>query len=226
MENENNIGTHAVTNKTLSELDDEKEKEALRKLEAVMFVTGRFLTMQELISYSDINPILLKELLEKLSAKFENDESSALQIIRKNDLWKMDVKQEYSDIIHRLATGRSEFTKAEKETLAIIAYKHPIKQSVVIKIRGNKAYDHIKKYVELGLVNKKKVGHTNELTLSEEFYDYFGVGTENEGEIKDIPKVDVEELEEKIEEAEKEEDGEEEKTNSLNPPPTPTHPPD
>ena len=86
MENEDNIGTHAVTNKTLSELDDEKEKEALRKLEAVMFVTGRFLTMQELISYSDINPILLKELLEKLSAKFENDESSALQIIRKNDL--------------------------------------------------------------------------------------------------------------------------------------------
>jgi len=138
----------------------------------------------------------------------------------------MDVRQEYTNIINKFATGTSEFTKAEKETLAIIAYKHPIKQSVVIKIRGNKAYDHIKKYVELGLVNKKKVGHTNELTLSEEFYDYFGVGTENEGEIKDIPKVDVEELEEKIEEAEKEEDGEEEKTNSLNPPPTPTHPPD
>ena len=50
-----------------------------------------------------------------------------------------------------------------------------MKQSVLIKIRGNKAYDHVKKFTEMGLVNKKKTGHTSELTLSEDFYDYFQI---------------------------------------------------
>ena len=181
----NKLGKTAI-----EELDEEKELEALRRLEAVLFVSGRFLSLQELISYTDTNPIILRELLEKLCDKYENDEASALQIVNKNNLYKMDVKIEYNDIINRLATGRSEFTKAEKETLAIIAYKQPIKQSVVIKIRGNKAYDHIKKYVDLSLIKKKKLGHTNELTLSDEFYDYFGMTGSEEGQVKEIPRIE------------------------------------
>ena len=87
----------------------------------------------------------------------------------------MDVKPEYQHIINKLATGNTEFAKAEQETLAIIAYKQPIKQSVIIKIRGNKAYDHVKKFFDLGLIKKKKTGHTYELSLSDEFYDYFNI---------------------------------------------------
>ena len=166
-----------VSSKTANEIDEAKEKEDLKKLEAVFFVSGRFLTMQELISLSDLNPIILNELIEKLQEKYNDD--FAIEVIHKGDggvdMWKMDVKQEYSDIINKIATGSSEFGNAEKETLAIIAYKQPIKQSVIIKIRGNKAYDHIKKFVELGLLRKKKFGHTNELSLADEFYDYFNV---------------------------------------------------
>ena len=130
--------------------------------------------MRELISLSDLNPIIIQELIEKLQEKYEKQES-AIEIIEKNNMWKMDVQQEYSYIINKLATGSSEFSKAEQETLAIIAFKHPIKQSVVIKIRGNKAYEHIKKFADLKLIKKKKMGHTNELRLSDDFYDYFGV---------------------------------------------------
>ena len=163
-----------ITSKTIEEIDEAREKEDLRKLEAIFFVSGRFLSMQDLISFSDLNPILLTDLLEKLKEKYDNIDS-ALQIVEKNGLWKMDVKSEYSDIINKLATGSSEFTRAEQETLAIIAYKQPIKQSVIVKIRGNKAYDHIKKFVGLTLIRKKKIGHTYELSLSNDFYDYFGV---------------------------------------------------
>ena len=52
-----------------------------------------------------------------------------------------------------------------------------MKQSVLIKIRGNKAYDHVKRFVEMGLVNKKKIGHTSELSLSDSFYDYFNLNS-------------------------------------------------
>jgi len=183
-----------VSSRTLDEIDDEKEKDALKKIEAVLFVSGRFLNLPELISYTDLNPILLRELLEKLGEKYEKNDS-ALTIVKKSDMWKMDIKQDYSNIVSKLATGSSEFSKAEKETLAIIAYKQPIKQSVVIKIRGNKAYDHIKKYVDLDLIKKKKVGHTNELTLSEEFYDYFNV-QEKDKSINNLDNKDVQDSEE------------------------------
>jgi len=167
------------TSKTIKEIDETREKDDLKILEAVFFISGRFLNMQELISMSNLNPIILGDLIERLKDKY-NKEDSALEIIEKNGLWKMDVRQEYSNIINRLATGSAEFSKAEQETLAIIAYKQPIKQSVIIKIRGNKAYDHIKKFNDLELIKKKKTGHTHELSLSEDFYDYFNVsGSEN-----------------------------------------------
>lgn len=166
-----------VTSRTIDEVDTAREKEDMRKLEAIFFVSGRFLSMPELVSLSELNPVIIKNLIERLQEKYERD-NSAIEIIERNEMWKMDVKREYSNIINKLATGSSEFTKAEQETLAIIAFKQPIKQSVIIKIRGNKAYDHVKRFVELGLVKKKKSGHTNELSLSDEFYDYFSV---NEG---------------------------------------------
>ena len=130
--------------------------------------------MKELISLSDMNPIIIKELLERLQEKYDETDS-AIQIIEKSGAWKMDVRQNFSSVINRLATGSSEFSRAEQETLAIIAFKQPIKQSVIIKIRGNKAYEHIKKFVDLGLIKKKKTGHTYELNLRDEFYDYFNI---------------------------------------------------
>lgn len=162
------------TSKTINEIDEAKEKENLKKLEAIFFVSGRFLSMQELISLSDFNPIIIRELIEKLQEKYDKKES-AIEIIEKNNIWKMDVRQEYSSIINKLATGSAEFSKAEQETLAIIAFKQPIKQSVIIKIRGNKAYEHIKKFTNLGLIKKKKIGHTYELSLRDDFYDYFSI---------------------------------------------------
>ncbi|HEA46286.1 MAG TPA: SMC-Scp complex subunit ScpB [Candidatus Pacearchaeota archaeon] len=167
-----------VGSETVREIDELGEKEALKKLEAIMFVSGRFLNMKDFVSLSDLNPIMIRETLEKLKDNYDNEET-AIMIVHKGEggesMWKMDVKPDYMYVVNRIATGNSEFSKAEQETLAIIAFKQPIKQSVLIKIRGNKAYDHIKKFKELGMIKKKKEGHTYELSLSDDFYDYFNV---------------------------------------------------
>jgi len=164
-----------LTKKTLEEIDSSQEIENTKKVEAALFISGRFLSIQELLTLTDVNPILLKKILSDLEDKYKD---SGIEIVKRDNLWKMDVAPEYTNIINKLATGSSEFSKAEQETLAIIAYKQPMKQSVLVKIRGNKSYDHIKRFTELGLINKKKLGHTAELTLSEQFYDYFHVGKE------------------------------------------------
>lgn len=160
-----------MENQTTSSAESQKKKN-LKLLEAIFFVSGKYLSMSELIALSNLDPATISELIESLKRKY-NGRDSAIVLIEKNGLWKMDVCPEYSWIAHKYAGGSSEFSKAEQETLAIIAYKQPIKQSIVVKIRGNKAYDHIKKFVELNLVKRKKMGHTWELELTEEFYNYF-----------------------------------------------------
>ena len=184
--NESKIPIHpkplSVSVETIEEIDYAKQKENLKKIEAIFFVSGKFLTIPELISLTDLNPIVLRDLIDRLKDKYSK-EDSAIAIIEKNGMWKMDVRPEYYNILNKLAGGRSEFTKAEQETLAIIAFKQPIKQSVIIKIRGNKAYEHIKKYSDLELIRKKKLGHTHELNLSDDFYDYFSVAESSEGNV-------------------------------------------
>lgn len=157
---------------SIEELDKSLEEESTKKVEAALFIAGKFMSIQELVALTDVNPILLKKILEDLSDSYKD---SGIEIINKNNLWKMDVAAEYVGMVNRLAGGTSEFTKAEQETLALIAYKQPLKQSIVIKIRGNKAYDHIRSFVERGLINKKRMGHTSELTLNENFFDYFSM---------------------------------------------------
>ena len=199
-----------VSSKTLEEIDEYREKKDLKRLEAVFFISGKFLNMQEIISLTDLNPIIIRELIEKLQEKYEKNDS-AVEIVEKNGLWKMDVKQEYSDIINKLATGSAEFSKAEQETLAIIAFKQPIKQSVIIKIRGNKAYEHIKKFADLNLLRKKKEGHTHILTLAEDFYDYFSVMEKSDEENENIREKAGEENENAEEEGKNNEKMKEEK---------------
>lgn len=161
---------------TIDDIDEGIEKENVRKVEAALFLSGKFMSLQELVALTDVNPILLRKILEDLKDDYKE---SGIEVINKENYWKMDASSEFSWMVNKLATGSSEFSKAEQETLAIIAYKQPMKQSVLIKIRGNKGYDHIKKYYEMGLITKKKAGHTWELNLSDSFYDYFNI---NRGE--------------------------------------------
>lgn len=169
-----------ITSSTVDEIDDEfinKEKNAEELVEASLFIAGRFLNMQDLIMLTDLNQIMIKEILFNLSKKHS---TGGLRVIERNNSYKMDIAPKYHYLINKLATGNTEFTKAEQETLAIIAYKQPIKQSIIIKIRGNKSYDHIKKFSNLGLVVVKPIGHTCELSLSEEFYEYFNIHQKGE----------------------------------------------
>ncbi len=198
-----------VSSETIKELDEDREIQNLKKIEAALFLSARFLSVQELVLLTDINPLMVKELLEKLYEKYNQDDC-AIEILVKEGKYKMDIGQEYVGMVNKLATGSSEFTKSEQETLAVIAYKQPVKQSVVIKIRGNKAYDHIKKFIESGLLIAKKIGHTKELRLSDDFFDYFHLQKKN-GELVGIEAKDGVEI---VEDEEDDVTGDNEDNNS------------
>lgn len=156
----------------------EEEKKLKAAIEALLFATNG-LTVDEISKRIDVTRGKAKQLLEELELEHLED-TKGIQIIQDGDIWKMSVKPEMTPQVRDILPP--EFPKAIIKTLAIIAAKKPVKQSVVVRMRGNKAYDHVKKLEKLGLITSFKQGSTKILDLTEKFFNYFHF---NESELKD-----------------------------------------
>ncbi|MCH7561524.1 MAG: hypothetical protein IIC67_09225 [Thaumarchaeota archaeon] len=64
--------TTELSRKSIEEIDSEREIENLRKVEAALFIAGRFLSLKELVTLTDVNPILLRKTLDDLSDKYKD----------------------------------------------------------------------------------------------------------------------------------------------------------
>ena len=155
----------------------EANQDDRRKIEAVLFTTGRFMELKEIAQACEIGSEgYAKEKLMELIKEYQ-DKNSALYIIEQDGRFKLNIKKEYGHLANKLVST-SEFDNPTTKTLAIIAYKHPAIQSDIIKARGNKAYDHVKILQENGLVTSEKSGRTRLLKLTQKFYDYFDTAGE------------------------------------------------
>lgn len=157
-----------------------------KKVEAVLFTVGKFITIEEIAKACNIGSVgYIKQIIEELKKEYSTRETS-LQIIQEGDKYKLNIRKEFGHLTNKLVS-ETEFDAPTTKTLAIIAYKQPMFQSEVIKIRGNKAYDHIKSLKEAQLITAEKSGRTRLLKLAPKFYDYFDV-MENElkSKIQDI----------------------------------------
>ena len=143
------------------------------KVEAVLFTTGKFLTIDEISNLSSLQ----KEDVILAINQLVNDYSSrdtSLEIIQQGDKYKLNIKKEHMHITTRLLKD-TELDKPTQETLALIAFKQPILQSLIIKMRGNTAYEHIKSLHGLEFVTSEKSGRTRLLKITQKFYDYFDI---------------------------------------------------
>lgn len=173
------------------------------KVEAILFTTGRFLTLEEISKFCGIASVgYLKDLLVNLKKEYE-EKGGALELINEKDKWKLNIKKGYLHLTEKLLDS-AEFNIPVQETLAIIAYKQPAVQSEVVKVRGNKSYDHIKVLHENDLITSEKFGRTRILKLTQKFYDYFDV-------VKDQLVRKFEEVETKVGEVDEEKPVEETK---------------
>lgn len=142
------------------------------RIEAILFTTGRFMDLEEISRLCGIGSIgLVKENIEGLKEAFKSKESS-LEIIEDGGKFKLGIRKEYVHLTAKLLSD-TELDRPTQETLAIIAYKQPIMQSDVIKIRGNTAYDHIHNLKETKFIVSEKCGRTRMLKASPKFYEYF-----------------------------------------------------
>lgn len=151
----------------LAELERRK-----RVAEAALFMSPQATSVQALSRILNAAFSETLETLESLSADYRN-RSGSLEILREGGLFRMKVKSEYADAVSHLAV-RSELSKAVIRTLGLVAVKQPVKQSFVVKIIGNKAYDYVKALAKEGFITAKKKGNTKILETTQKFREYFG----------------------------------------------------
>ncbi|MEM4256930.1 MAG: SMC-Scp complex subunit ScpB [Candidatus Diapherotrites archaeon] len=156
------------------------KREAKKIVEAALFITPNYLTIEELSKLVSLpiseTRIILNELIHEYDAK-----ETALEIRHNQEGAKMAVKPFYENFVSHLAAA-PEMHKGMLKTLAFIAYKQPVKQSEVIHFRNNKAYDHISTLLEKGFIKREKKGTTFILTTTPKFKEYFGTSLENKSQ--------------------------------------------
>jgi len=146
------------------------------KLEALLFSSAREMKVEELTTLTKSTPEKVREALKQIKEEYEKRDSS-ITLIDYGDSFKLNVKSEHSPIIHQVVT-ETELSKTLIETLAVIAFKYPIKQSDLIKIRTNKAYDHLAHLEENGYITRQKYGRTKLIKLAPKFFEYFDLPEE------------------------------------------------
>ena len=151
-----------------------EEKDPKKLCEAALFMSPSPISLDELTKIMGLTSFSLSlKVIEDLMNEY-NSRDSSLAIVKTGDKkFAMTVRPAYLKEVSHLAVG-VEMSKAVLRTLGLIAVKQPVKQSIIVRIVGNKAYDYIKELIEKGFLIAQKKGQTKVLSTSPKFDSYFG----------------------------------------------------
>jgi segregation and condensation protein B len=160
-------------------MDDANRGNDLAVVEAALFLATHPLTRRALAKILDDVPLAyVDRLLEDLQAVYA-DSARGIELHVEEGRALLRVKAAYVERVAHLAP-QQDIPQPVLRTLAVIAYNHPITQADVVRVRGNKAYEHIKELEERGLIHGEEQGRTVLLSVTEDFLRHFGLSTIDE----------------------------------------------
>lgn len=141
------------------------------KVEAVLFITARATTPEEIAQVLEEDVSDVEEALLELIMDYGSREG-ALEI-DDEDGYIIQISGEYMDIVEKLVPV--ELTPAILKTLSIVAIKEPILQTELIELRGSSAYDHLKALLQKGLISRRRDSNTRSYRVktTDKFAEYF-----------------------------------------------------
>ena len=153
-------------------------KEIKNKVEAILFSVGSKMNLDELSALTKVkSKDKLKDALTSLQKDYD-DRSSPMMLMGEEDAWKLSIRDNFLPLVNNLIND-TELTKSVMETLAVIAWKYPCLQSEIIKIRTNKAYDHMSQLEQSGFISRTKFSRTKKVGLTDKFFQYFDLPRES-----------------------------------------------
>ncbi len=153
------------------------------KIEAVLFITSRAVTLDEIGVSLGVELELIEEAILELIMDYSSRDG-ALEIDDENG-YIIQVKEEHMDLVELLCPV--DLKPAILRTLSVIALKEPILQADLKELRGATAYEHVQELVEKGLIskNRDKNGRSFNLKTTPKFKEYFKL----KGDTRSLAKI-------------------------------------
>src|SRR3989338_11060194 len=129
-------------------------EENKKKVEAILFAVGKEISTERLANLCSLSIEETEKVVHQLLQEYQNLNRS-LKIEKREQGWKLTVKDEFIPLVTNLVSS-TELEGPLMETLAVIAWKYPVVQSEVVKLRGSGAYEHMRELIEQGFVEKEK----------------------------------------------------------------------
>ncbi len=172
-----------------------------KKVEAVLFAVGKEITTERVASLCSLTLEQTELIIQSLQQQY-NAQDHSLRLVKRDSGWKLTVCDEFVPLVSSIVSS-TELERPLMETLAIIAWRYPIIQSDVIKLRSAAAYDHMRALEEQGYINKEKFGRTFRIKLTKKFFEYFDLPSEEAKQafLKLVPPELLKEAEEVNKEA-------------------------
>ena len=157
------------------EKDNQLEIRDIQKnlIEGALYAAGRPLDVEELATKLETPKKLTEVLVNELAMEYL-ERTTALIIAQVGERYQMQLRPEYTESIAKFVKGGA-IAERYLRTLTVIALKQPILKSIIIKIRGSGAYEHIKYLMDNDLINAVKKGRSFELTTSDKYSEMFGL---------------------------------------------------
>jgi len=147
------------------------------QIEAALFVSDKPVSVEDLSIKLEIRKTLVTEMIKDLIMDYM-DRTTSLEIVQVgDDAYTMQIRPEYTSKVKKFATGGL-IPEGAMRTLTIIALKQPITKSLLVKLRGSGAYEHVKELEDRGLVKSERAGRTQNVTTTDQFADMFGLSRE------------------------------------------------
>jgi len=154
-----------------------------------LYVTGRPVDVKVLGSIIRVRSEERIRSLARTLAEQYKQAKRAMEVLELQDgRFVMQLKPDYVRSVKRLAT-RQLLTPGPLKTLSFIAFKQPITQSYVVRVRGNLTYQHVRVLREMGLILEEKLGRTKILRTTETFADYFNLSHDTRLMKKQLEKL-------------------------------------
>ena len=142
-------------------------------IEAALFVAGKGVSLKEIEKLTGLESKVVKDIVEQLLQEYSQRDSGIL-ISQSENGFLMRIKPEFEEKLLFLFP-EADLPKGVLKTLALIAYEQPIRQTVVVRLRGNRVYHYIHRLIELGFIRSRPEGRTCLLTTTDKFKEYFKI---------------------------------------------------
>ena len=127
----------------------------LSQIESILFVASKPLTIRQIVKAVQKNESEVEEVLSTLQAKYNRIESG-IHLLSEAGNWQFATNPENVNVVDLFIKDEAsgELTKAQLETLTVIAYRGPITRPELEQIRGVNCAVIIRNLMMRGLVEE------------------------------------------------------------------------